>query len=287
MSVILITGATSGIGRHAALWLARRGHHVLATGRNQAALTQLAGEAGDEALSLDALRLDVTDADSIAACRQQVLRLTDGHGVDVLVNNAGYGQGGAVLDLSDARVRAQYDTNVFGLLAVTRAFAPDMVARGTGRIINVSSIGGLLAMPLFGVYTSSKFAVEALSDALRVELAPSGVQVVLVEPGAINTNFNATLQDRADSAGAWAQASKVGLEAIPAVERIAGRPEHISRVLTRIVEGRRVRARYIAPFRFAVVAHVARLLPSWVRDTFFSLAFRLRRAPALTLEGAR
>jgi NADP-dependent 3-hydroxy acid dehydrogenase YdfG len=150
---ILITGATAGIGKHVALHLARKGYRVFASGRNAAALERLASEAAGTAL--ETLRLDVTDAASIEAAREEIDRRTDGHGVDVLVNNAGYGLAGALEELADADIRAQFDTNVFGLVAVTRAFLPAMRRRGSGRVLNVSSVGGRITFPLFGAYTAA------------------------------------------------------------------------------------------------------------------------------------
>lgn len=275
---ILITGATSGIGRHAALHLAARGHRVIATGRREGALAELAREAG--ALDLHPLRLDVTDAASIAAAVDAVDALTEGHGLDALVNNAGYGQGGPVLEVDDAAVRRQYDTNVFGLLAVTRAFAPKMIERGAGRILNVSSIGGRATLPLLGVYNSTKYAVESLSDALRMELAPFGVQVVLIEPGGIDTNFNATVVDSLEGqermyTGPWA-AVAAEVDAITArFEAFAPGPLVISQVMTRAIEGRRPRARYVAPFKDAMMLRALTALPTRLVDWALSRLFGL------------
>src|SRR4051812_16541747 len=141
---ILVTGATSGIGRHAALYLAKRGHRVFASGRNDKALAALMSspEAVAAGTGLETVQLDVTDAASIARARQIVHERTGGRGLDVLVNNAGFGVLGPTELITEADMRAQYETNVFGLMAVTRAFLPDMRARRSGRIINVSSLGG-------------------------------------------------------------------------------------------------------------------------------------------------
>src|SRR5690349_19373839 len=163
-ATILITGATSGIGRHAALALSRAGHRVLAGGRRADALAELVRESGG---AIAPVVLDVDDPGSIAAAVDEVDRLTAGAGVDVLINNAGYATVGALIELSDAALRAQFTTNVFGLMAVTRAFVPAMVARGRGRVINISSVSGRIPAPVLGAYHASKYAVEALSDALR------------------------------------------------------------------------------------------------------------------------
>ncbi len=185
---ILITGATSGIGRHTALALAKAGHRVFATGRRISALASLRREAAGT--RLETLELDVTSAESIASAKSEVDRRTGGYGVDALINNAGYGAMGPLEEISDEVLRAQYDTNVFGLMAVIRSFLPQMRERGFGRIVNISSIGGLVPSPMMGAYSSTKYAVEALSDALRIELRPFGIQVSIIEPGAIATEFN-------------------------------------------------------------------------------------------------
>src|SRR5438132_13558805 len=183
--VIVITGATAGIGRDAALHFARSGHTVFAAGRRRAALETLEKEAAGG--KLRGLVLDVTDAASIARAREEVEKQAGR--VDVLINNAGFGQTGALEELSDEDLRKQFDTNVFGLMAMTRAFLPLMRAGGGGHILNVSSIGVRTTMPLFGAYHASKYAVEALSDALRLELHAANIKVVLIEPGPIRTEF--------------------------------------------------------------------------------------------------
>lgn len=266
---VLITGATSGIGRHAALHLLHRGHRVFATGRDLAALQELEQEAADPRLTT--LRLDVNDPTSIAAAAARVLEVTDGAGVDVLVNNAGYAQGGAVMDVTLEAVRAQYETNVFGLLAVTHAFIEPMYARGRGRIINVSSLAGRMTLPTTGVYNSTKYAVESLSDAMRVELAAFGIEVVLVEPGTINTRFNDTLRgttarDARQQEGRWAKAYERFDKIMATAERTASSPVPVSRALARAVEVRRPRARYIAPLQDGIGAAILRALPTRLFD---------------------
>jgi NAD(P)-dependent dehydrogenase (short-subunit alcohol dehydrogenase family) len=276
----LITGATAGIGRETALHLARRGHTVFATGRNDAALAALAREAGG--LPLQTLRLDVTSPASIGEAHGEILRRTGGAGIDVLVNNAGYGKGGPLEEVSDAELRGQYDTNVFGLMAVTRAFLPQLRAR-RGRVINVSSIGGKVSMPFMGAYNSTKFAVEALSDALRVELAPAGIDVVLVEPGPIRTNFEGTfVQDiaqyqRPDSPYA---ATFERLEAVrKSFDRFAVGPEVIARAIERAGTARRPRARYVAPFSQHFGLWFLTRIPTRLRD------FIMRKAMGMPARG--
>lgn len=267
LDTILITGATSGIGRYAALYLARRGFRVFATGRSQAALTSLQEEA--KGLELETLRLDVTDRGSIDAARDEVVAKTGGKGIDVLINNAGFGIVGPLELLSDDELRAQYDTNVFGLMAVTRAFLPAMKKRGRGRILNVSSVGGRVTLPLYGGYNSTKYAVESLSDALRRELQPFGVQVVLIEPGVIRTEFVerslGALDPSRDATGFYGDAFAMAEHIRKQTEQTAVSPDCVARAMERAITARRPAARYVAPFRTNVLLAFVALLPtSWM-----------------------
>ena len=264
--IILITGATSGIGRHAALHLSRRGHRVIATGRSERALAEIAAEAQANGHALETLRLDVTDQASIEAARAAVDEMTGGYGLDVLVNNAGFGVLGPTELISEADMRAQYETNVFGLMAVTRAFLPSMRARGAGRIINVSSLGGRYTLPLFGVYNSTKFAIESLSDALRMELRAFGVYVSLIEPGVIRTNFTdrsiveANKVDTPDSPYAAVLARSEELRKMSDMTAVG--PACISRAIERAATQRSPRARYVAPLRSEIMVGFLRALPT-------------------------
>jgi NAD(P)-dependent dehydrogenase (short-subunit alcohol dehydrogenase family) len=182
---IMVTGASSGIGRATAARLADSGHLVFAAARRASALDALAAQHP----GARPIAVDVTDQSSIDNAREQVQAATDGHGLDVLVNAAGRMILGPVEALPDEQARALFEVNLFGLLAMTRAFVPPMRGRGAGRIVNVSSILGRFALPGTGLYSASKFAIEACSDALRMELAPYGVRVVLVEPGVTDTSL--------------------------------------------------------------------------------------------------
>ncbi len=265
--VVLITGATAGIGRTTALHLARAGYRVIATGRRVAELEALRAEAP----AIMTTTLDVTSADSIAAAVAEVDRLTAGHGVDVLVNNAGFGLIGPLTEISDAELRRQYDTNVFGLMAVTRAFVPAMRTRGRGRIVNVSSMGGKLTIPFMGAYNSTKYALESLSDALRLELAAFGVDVVLIEPGAIHTNFGDTaiapIGQFAASPYAAALARAERLRA--RMEATAVGPEVVARAIHKAIARRRPAARYVAPWYGRLLLAVLAITPTRLQDAAF------------------
>jgi len=181
---ILMTGCSTGMGREAARSLLERGHTVYASARRPETLAEL------KAKGAHVLALDVTDLESMRAA---VRAVEAEHGaVGTLINNAGYSQPGPIETVPIEKARAQYETNVFGLTQMCQLVLPAMRAAGTGRIINVSSMGGRMVLPAGGWYHSTKYAIEALSDALRMEVRPFGVEVVLLEPGAIKTEFDAT-----------------------------------------------------------------------------------------------
>jgi NAD(P)-dependent dehydrogenase (short-subunit alcohol dehydrogenase family) len=180
---ILITGCSSGIGLCAAATLKARGWRVFATARKAEDIARLKDEVG-----VESLYLDYAEPDSIEAAAAHVLAATGGK-IDALFNNGGYGQPGALEDIKPQVLRAQFEANVFGWHDLTTRVIPSMRAQGDGRIVFCSSVLGLLAAPYRGAYCASKFAVEALADTLRMELAGSGIHVALIEPGPIATRF--------------------------------------------------------------------------------------------------
>lgn len=185
--VVILSGCSSGFGLHAAVHLARRGLRVVATMRDPGKRERLDRAAAAAGVAIDLVQLDVADGRSIDRC---VAEVTERHGrIAGLVNNAGYGVGGFVHDLTMEEIRAQFETNFFGLVALTKAVLPGMIERRRGRIVNVSSIGGRVALPIIAAYCASKFAVEGFSESLRYELLPFGVHVCLVEPGSFRTEI--------------------------------------------------------------------------------------------------
>ncbi len=180
--VILITGCSSGIGFDAALALKQRGHKVIASCRKKEDEQKLM------ALGVDAVLLDVSSSSSIHLAFTEVLNKAEGR-LDVLINNAGYGQAGALEDITRDVIRRQFETNVFGLLELSNLAIPVMRQQGQGRIINFSSILGVISLPFRGAYNASKYAVEGLSDTLRLELKSSGIDVITIEPGPIESRF--------------------------------------------------------------------------------------------------
>jgi len=181
-----ITGASSGFGAAFADYALAQGYNVVATARSQEPLARLAAREPSRVLALD---LDVTEP---GAPDRAIAQATARFGrIDVLINNAGYGIVGAIEETSDAELRAVMETNFFGAMAVTRAALPHLRAQGAGAIVNVSSLGGQLSVAGFGAYSASKFALEGASEALAQELAPFGIKVLIVEPGAFRTSFAA------------------------------------------------------------------------------------------------
>jgi NAD(P)-dependent dehydrogenase (short-subunit alcohol dehydrogenase family) len=179
---VLITGASSGIGKASALYFAQKGWNVAATMRSPEKETEL-----NKLPNVRLYALDVTDSDSIATAISGAIR--DFGGIDVLVNNAGYGVDGVFEAMSDDVIRRQFETNVFGLMRVTRAIIPYFRGKKGGTIIQIASMGGRLAFPLFSIYHGTKWAVEGFSESLHYELRPFGIKIRLVEPGAIKTDF--------------------------------------------------------------------------------------------------
>lgn len=181
-NTVLITGATSGIGEATTLLFLEKSWNVIATGRNQEKLKELALK-GAETYRLDVTNeQEVSNLINIISDRKQQ--------IDVLVNNAGYGQFGTIEETSIEKARKQFETNLFGLASVTQKLLPLMRKKLKGRIINISSVAGITSMPGGGWYSASKFAVEAISDALRWEVKQFGIKVILIEPGPIKTGFS-------------------------------------------------------------------------------------------------
>jgi NAD(P)-dependent dehydrogenase (short-subunit alcohol dehydrogenase family) len=261
--VILITGCSSGIGRAAALEAAGRGHRVYATARNPESLRDLARDGKIRPLSLD-----VTDTASIRAAVASVL--AEAERVDALVNNAGYGQYGAAEDVTAEEWRRQFDVNLFGAIEAVRAVLPAMRAARGGTIVNVSSVAGKIGIPFAAPYCASKHALEAFSDALRVEAAPFGIRVVVIEAGPIETRFG----DRARAGVARMLASPGPYSAFyPNAERAmdtdfqAGKlpPETVARVIVEAIESNNPRTRY----RITRMARALILLRRFLPDRFF------------------
>lgn len=271
--IILVTGCSTGIGQALARELHGRGRAVLATARRLDSLAPLAAE------GLLTAALDVDSPESIAALMARLE--ADGLRVAMLVNNAGYGAMGPLAELAADELERQFRTNVFSLMALTRAVIPGMVARRGGRIINVGSVSGVLVTPFSGAYCATKAAVHALSDALRMELAPFGIDVIIVQPGAIRSQFGATA-----SQGVAARSAEISLYA-PVADAIAARANASQQHATSAEDFARALAdAMLAPAAQAVVRigkgstllpALRRWLPSGVLDRVLSRRFALNR----------
>ncbi len=185
--VALVTGSSSGIGFETSLALARDGYHTFASMRDTSKAEELKKAAENENLSISVIELDVDKEDSIVNAIKKVM--TDGNRIDVLVNNAGYGQFGCAEDVSVDEFRKQFETNFFSIVRIIQEVAPIMRKQGSGTIVNISSVVGRMGLPGSSAYISTKFALEGLSECLRYELGMFGIKTTLIEPGVIKTNF--------------------------------------------------------------------------------------------------
>jgi NAD(P)-dependent dehydrogenase (short-subunit alcohol dehydrogenase family) len=272
LGAVLVTGCSSGIGAATATRLAKSGHLVYATARRIDDLAAL--QPGCRALALD-----VTDEASMSAAVDAVVAE---HGrVGALVNNAGYGEYGAVEDVSMERVRRQFETNVFGLARLCQLALPSMRAAGRGRIVNISSMGGRLTFPYAGYYHATKHAVEALSDALRFEVAPFGIQVSVIEPGLILTRFGSTVSGTlgqstpADSPYAdGARRMRSRIEHMYGNRLFAVGPDVVARTVERALTAPHPQGRYVTPSLARGLIGVRQLLPSRAWDAVLRVANR-------------
>ena len=280
MTTVLITGASAGIGREAAIRLAERGHHVIAAARTMPALEQVRRTTKGR---VDTLELDVTSQSSIDAATSEIASLIGQNGIDVLINNAAYTLTGPLEEVGDTELKAQFETNVFGPMRMVRAFVPQMRKRGHGRIINISSVVGRLALPFFGPYNATKHAIEAMSDSLRHELKPFGIDVVIIEPGAINTGVTETersaMEQHAASGSPYADQITKLLSFQKEMNANAAKPEIVARAIVRAVEADKPRARYVVPLlRARALIAIAEFLPTEVSDALIRSITGLRGA---------
>src|SRR5256884_1107082 len=261
---VLITGCSSGIGRAIAERLMAGGHRVYATARRPDAIADLA-EQGCETLALDVL-----DDDSMRAA---VARVEEADGaVGVLVNNAGYGQSGAVEAVPIDAVRRNFETNLFGYMRMAQLVLPGMRRQGRGRIVNMSSVAGRVTMPGSGPYSATKFAIEALSDALRFEVRGFGIRVSIVEPGPIRSHFTATANAGLPDAGGvyadyHAAVAKADAEADQS-KLLAGDPEDVAKTVERAITARSPRTPYRVTAPSRLLPPIRRALSDRAFDAF-------------------
>jgi NAD(P)-dependent dehydrogenase (short-subunit alcohol dehydrogenase family) len=250
-TVVLVTGAASGLGRASVEHLARRGYRVFGADRAEATIP-----------GVTTILCDVDDDESV---NRAVTSVVDRAGrLDVLVNDAGFGIAGSIDDTSIEEARAQMETNFFGMFRMTRAVLPVMRRQGAGLIVNVSSLGGLIALPFQGVYSAAKFAVEGLSEALRHEVRPFGIDVVLLEPADFRTGFTSSRRRvaAADDGSAYAAAFERAMVVIEEDELTGSDPAMVARLLERVIQTDRPRLRYtVGAFDERLAVWLKRVVP--------------------------
>ena len=261
--IILITGASSGVGRATARLLAERGYQVLGTSRNP--------DSSDAIPSVEMLKLDVRSDAAVSAC-------VDAAGpIDVLVNNAGYELAGAVEEASLDELTAQFETNFFGVARMVKAVLPIMRRRKRGRIINVSSLAGMVPIPFMGIYSASKFALEGYTAALRHEVSPFNVHVSLVEVGFLRTpmmEHRQVVRETIEDYGPWRRSA---LDAVATAEQQGPGPELVAQTIRAIVESSKPRLRYVRGREANLVSRLQRWLPEAVFETGVRRNFGLDR----------
>ena len=279
---VLITGATDGLGKAAAVLFAERGYRVFAAGRSAEKRAQLDALAKEKKLPLETLEMDVCDDGSVLNAVASVCRKAGA--IDVLINNAGFVQVGAVEDLRLEDWRRQFETNFFGVIRVTQAVLPQMRERRKGRILMMSSVSGFVTPPTQGAYSASKHAIEALSNALRCELYPFGIHTILIQPGYIVTNIQSTAMELAQTyeekfkSGPYARtyASYLG-SASSTRAQSKTTPEDCARIMLKAIEAPRPKARYgVTPL--ATFAKIAKwLLTDSAADRMFRRRYGIKR----------
>jgi short-subunit dehydrogenase len=263
--IAAVTGASRGIGHATALDLARAGYRVFALARTLTDLQSLAEEGRGMGGEIVPVELDIADERSRAQAAEEIMRRTDGYGLDVLVNNAGYGLVGAMEDIPEDALRRLFDVNFFGLLSFTQPFLPGMRERRHGRIVNMSSAAGRVSTPFMGAYSATKFALEAVSDAMRLELAPFGVYVVSIEPGPIPTHFGRAREQVAPEGSAYARFLRRYTTVHDRFTIFARSPAAVARLVLRAVQAENPRPRYTITVG-ARAASLERFAPTRLRD---------------------
>ncbi|MEZ5852709.1 MAG: SDR family NAD(P)-dependent oxidoreductase [Hyphomicrobiaceae bacterium] len=264
---ILITGCSTGIGLASARTLKSRGWRVIATARKPEDIARLKADEG-----LETLHCEMADTQSVAQCVEEALALTSGR-LDALYNNAAYGIIGAMEDVTPDKLRHQFEVNVISAHALTRGVVPAMRAQGHGRIVMCSSVLGFIAGPYRGAYCASKYALEAMSDAFRLELKPSGIHVSLIEPGPIESEFLATTItsfkngiDMANSAHAAYYERRLAEMQVGGKSSIKLGPDAVVARLVHALESPRPKARYRVGLATHAAAILKRALPDVLLD---------------------
>ena len=273
IETVLVTGASAGIGRVTCLWLAERGYTVVGTSRELGRLGGLFDDAEGRGLRVWGVELDVNSDESVGEVMPGLIEQFGG--VDALVNNAGFGVWGPIESLSVDELKLQFEANFFGAVRMIQATLPGMVSRGAGRIVNISSVLGRIGTPFNGAYVSSKYALEGLSESLRAEVKPFGVEVCLVEPGWFATDFqkNQLRAARADDpSSAYAPYIRRNDERHGRFDHLAADPIKVARVIEKAIGARRPSFRYPVSAEAWAVSVGNRVLPERVKNALLSRA---------------
>ena len=278
-AVVLVTGASSGIGRACAIHLARQGNLIYGTTRrNPDQVAADLRQSLETSHQLEVVVMDVDDDESVARTVDAVAKRAGR--LDAVVNCAGFGIAGAVEETSDGEARAIFETNLLGILRVCRAVIPSMRAHGSGMIINISSIGGVIGLPFQGFYSATKFALEGLTEALRMEIRGFGIRAVLIEPGDFCTGFTDSRHVAAASASSdvYRKAQEHVLAIVEKDERGGSSPEAIAQLVARILRKRSPRVRYtVGPVAQKLAAALKRVLPSKWFEWALSMYYGVKR----------
>ena len=243
--VAVVTGTSSGIGFETALALAREGYYTYATMRDVTKSDRIKELGKKDNLKISVLELDVDDENSVKNAIQKIL--DQKQRIDILVNNAGWGLWGCVEDVSVDEFKAQFDTNFFSIIRLIQEVGPTMRTQGSGKIINISSVAGRIGFPASPAYISSKFALEGLSECLRLEMAPFGVDVVIIEPGVIKTNFLNPLKlaKKSESDTAYSNITTKVVSGVKMMAEMGTPPKEVADAIVKSIKDEKPLPRYI------------------------------------------
>jgi NAD(P)-dependent dehydrogenase (short-subunit alcohol dehydrogenase family) len=258
---VLTTGASSGIGLATVLEVAAAGHRSIATVRSDAKAETVARAAEERGVEVETRQLDVTDADRCAAVIADVRP-------DVLVNNAGRALFGAVECVPEEDVRALFETLLFGPVRLARLALPHMRERGRGRVIFMSSLFGRVSAPPLGWYASAKHAIEGVADALRMEVARDGIDVVVIEPGGVRSSLleDAARESARYESDRYARAHERAREGLRWTDFLRAEPRSVARVVVRAIDARSPEARYLVGYDAQIIGRLSPMLPDWLTD---------------------
>ena len=243
--VAVVTGTSSGIGFETALALAREGYHTYATMRDTTKSDKIKEIGQKENLKISVLELDVDDNDSIKDAIKKIL--DEKQSIDVLVNNAGWGLWGCVEDVSVDEFKTQFDTNFFSIIRLIQEVGPTMRKQGSGKIVNISSVAGRIGFPASPAYISSKFALEGLSESLRLEMSPFGIDVIIIEPGVIKTNFlnPVKLAKKSESDTAYSDITKRVVSGVKMMAEMGTPAKEVADMIVKAINDDKPLPRYI------------------------------------------